>query len=231
MNSWTPDNCCGLAAATGGGLRPGGLELTQHLLGFGMFAENSRILDAGCGTGTTAEYLERTLKMAVVGVDRSESMLIEARNLSGWMTLVCAPLEDLPFSSGSFDGIICECVLSQTDADAVLAEFHRVLRPGGTLLLTDLYLKTAVNEQSAGPCVVTREQTEAMIRNAGFVVRHWEDRSRDLRQLAAQLIMSGSGGQDFTEWTGFAGCCSGNAGVESVRSLGYHLLVAGKGAL
>ena len=50
--------------------------------------------------------------------------------------------------------------------------------------------------------MVTREQTETMVRNAGFVIERWEDRSKDLRQLADWLIMAGSGLRDFVAWNG-----------------------------
>ncbi len=235
MNSWTPDTCSRLMEVSGDTLRPGGLELSRHLLGLGNFQEGSRILDAGCGMGATLRYLAQTCRLTVVGVDSSAPMLTAARRHSPELPLVCAALEMLPFDEASFDGIVCECVLSQTAVREVLAEFKRVLRMDGLLLVTDLYRRPArpnrVAEPSADDRLATREQTEIMLREAGFTIEHWEDRTRDLQQLAVQLIMApGSVGENrfglIGEGCFFNGTETGAAG----RDMGYHLLVARRSA-
>lgn len=231
VNNWTPDTCSWLMEVSGDTLRPGGLELSKHLLSLGNFQAGSRILDAGCGMGATLRYLTQTCRLNAVGVDSSAPMLTAARRHSPELPLVCAALEMLPFDEASFDGIVCECVLSQTAVREVLAEFKRVLRVDGLLLVTDLYRRPArlsrVAEPSADDRLVTRVQTEVMLREAGFTIEHWEDRTRDLQQLAVQLIMApGSAGESRLGLIGegcfFNGTETGAAG----RDTGYHLLVA-----
>ena len=247
MTDWTLDNCCDLLQAADDTLRPGGLELTARLLTLGDFSAGSRVLDAGCGTGATLRYLAGTRGLTAVGVDCSRSLLLAAREESGDSPLVCAALEKLPFAEGSFDGIICECVLSQTAALAVLAEFSRVLRPGGRLLISDLYLKQtgclsgmtssddlpATGEQPAHgkkPARKqhsTREQISAMLANAGFTVMHWEDRTAELRQLALRLIMApGSAPTNLFGWSNHTGCSLDEETKKGWKHVGYHLLVA-----
>lgn len=231
MTSWTPDSCSRLAEAAGDTLRPGGLELTEYLLGFGKFPDNGRILDAGCGMGATLKYLITTRRLAAVGVDSSPGMLAAARSHSPELPLVCAALEKLPFGEAGFDGIICECVLSQTDMRSVLTEFHRVLSANGLLLVTDLYRKPGCpnrsGERTNGTQPATKEQTEIMLEEAGFVIEQWEDRSRDLRNLAIRLIMApGSSGENLFGWSG-AGCFLNET---DSKEMGYYLLTARRAA-
>lgn len=230
MNGWTPDSCGSLLEAAGDTLRPGGLELTKQLLGFGNFQIGSRVLDAGCGTGTTLRHLSQSCRLSAVGVDSSEAMLAVARSLSSESPLICAPLEMLPFDQAGFDGIICECVLSATVTTQVLAEFQRVLCPGGLLLVSDLYRRPAgssirSDQVPDGP-LSTREQTEAMLVEAGFTLEHWEDRTRDLKQLAVRLIMApGSSEENLFGWCEQGGNKKKETGI-GCKELGYHLFVA-----
>jgi ubiquinone/menaquinone biosynthesis C-methylase UbiE len=103
------------------------------------------VLDCPCGYGRhslpAAEAGYR-----VVGADRSETMLAEARERAGergWPRWVRADYRDLPFADASFD-----CVLNlftsigyhgdEGDREAC-AEFRRVLRPGGSLVLETMH--------------------------------------------------------------------------------------------
>jgi arsenite methyltransferase len=229
-NDWTPDTCATLKGSAGATLRPGGLELTEHLLAWGNFQTGSRILDAGCGMGATLRHLSQSCRHSAVGVDSSAAMLEEARNSSGDVTLLCAGLERLPFGDESFDGIICECVLSRTDTAAVLVEFSRVLCKDGMLLVSDLYrqperLNPAGGRVTDNP-LATRKQTEKLMEDAGFTVEHWEDRTSALRQLAVRLIMSpGAAGENLFGWDVPGEFRSLENGV-GCHELGYHLLAA-----
>ena len=95
-----------------------------------------RVLDAGCGSGIYAGLLtDRGAR--VTGIDESAAMVEHARRrLAGrGAELRVADLRaPLPFADGSFDGIVSALVLHYLRDWAVpLAEFRRVLRPGGWL--------------------------------------------------------------------------------------------------
>ncbi|MBE0476543.1 MAG: methyltransferase domain-containing protein [Coriobacteriia bacterium] len=103
-----------------------------------------RVLDLGCGTGN----LERRIASAapegvsVVGVDYSEGMLRRARRKcrrAENVSFVRADLrQPLPFAEGAFDRAVANNVLyALEDKAALLTEVRRVLRPGGTLVLSD----------------------------------------------------------------------------------------------
>jgi SAM-dependent methyltransferase len=100
-------------------------------------APPARILDVGCGTGRLAHRLAREYADArVVGCDFSRGMLRQARARSASLALAHGDAERLPFADASFDAVVStEAFHWFPDPDAALAAFHRVLAPGGRLLL------------------------------------------------------------------------------------------------
>lgn len=102
------------------------------------------VLDAGCGTGYVTRALARRYPRAQrLALDIAESMVRQARRGFGWRRLflrpplhVCGDAEALPLASASVDMIVSNLALQWCDAPAALAEFRRVLRPGGLLMFT-----------------------------------------------------------------------------------------------
>ncbi|MFN8558801.1 MAG: methyltransferase domain-containing protein [Dehalococcoidia bacterium] len=93
------------------------------------------ILDAGCGTGGNAAHLRGYGR--VVGIDVAAEALACARQRPG-LRLARASVERLPFRSASFDVVLSNdvlCHLQVSDDGRAVAEFARVLRPGGVLYL------------------------------------------------------------------------------------------------
>lgn len=97
--------------------------------------DDLRILDAGSGTGAAMGYLSRF--GPVTGIDISPLALAFCRERSP-ARLGQASVTALPFAASSFDLVTSFDVLYHRavgDPRAALAEFHRVLRPGGRVLL------------------------------------------------------------------------------------------------
>ena len=100
-------------------------------------------LDAGCGTGTLSRWLADQ-GCVVLGVDAAPNMINAAATLANSGAgrglprfEVVETIARLPMSSRSADGILCSSVLEYVpDPQACLMEFARVLRPGGTLLVS-----------------------------------------------------------------------------------------------
>lgn len=94
------------------------------------------ILDAGCGSGPLSAAL-RDRGALVTGVDSSAAMVALARRrLGDDAALQVVDLSDpLPFADGAFDDVVSSLVLHYLeDWGPTLAEFRRVLRPGGRLV-------------------------------------------------------------------------------------------------
>ena len=96
-------------------------------------------LDAACGTGRFAEFLARRGHQ-VIGVDSSPDMLARARQRVPEAEFHVAGLDRLPLPDDCVDVIVCALALEHVASlDPVLAEFARVLRPGGDLVISDVH--------------------------------------------------------------------------------------------
>jgi ubiquinone/menaquinone biosynthesis C-methylase UbiE len=120
----------------------GGPDL-EAMLGAVPLGGGERLLDAGCGTGHTALAFAPRVA-SVVALDLTEAMLAQGRRLAAERGIANidfqqGDVEQLPFPDASFD-----IVTSRYSAhhyprpQAALAEFARVLRPGGAFLLVDV---------------------------------------------------------------------------------------------
>lgn len=99
-----------------------------------------RVLDVGCGDGgwtrTVGAHLAPDAEL--VGVDREQHFVDLAATSTPNATFQRAEAESLPFEDGSFDLVTCQTVLIHVaDAAKVVAEMHRVVRPGGVVLIAE----------------------------------------------------------------------------------------------
>ena len=97
------------------------------------------VLDAGCGVGYGIEILASAGAATVSGVDIDPAALREAEDRFGESaaTIVEGDLQDLPLDDDSFDVVVCfEAIEHVEDGGRALAEFRRVLRPDGLLLVS-----------------------------------------------------------------------------------------------
>jgi len=103
-----------------------------------------RLLDVACGTGRTLAQIARAHpRLRLYGLDLSPYYLQVARRVLADVpdvSLVADNAERLPFRSGYFDVVTSVFLfheLPRPARRAVLAEMHRVLRPGGLLVIED----------------------------------------------------------------------------------------------
>src|SRR5215218_3997559 len=101
-------------------------------------AAGKRVLDAGCGLGYGSAVLSDAGAASVVGVDVAEGVVEVARErVPDGVELHVGDVAALDFADGEFDVVVCFEVIEHVEApDAVLAELHRVLAPGGVLLVS-----------------------------------------------------------------------------------------------
>jgi SAM-dependent methyltransferase len=103
----------------------------------GRVAPGARVIDVGCGTGDNLGALEEIVGRTVVGVELSPYAVRHApRTAAGDVRVGVSRAEQLPFATGSADLITSMDVIEHLDDAAALAEYRRVLRPGGLALLT-----------------------------------------------------------------------------------------------
>ncbi|GAA1817081.1 hypothetical protein GCM10009682_42380 [Luedemannella flava] len=96
-------------------------------------------LDAACGTGRYAGYLAGR-GHRVVAMDSSPDMLAQARARVPSAELLLGDLHHLPLPDDCVDLVVTGLALSHVPSlDPVMAEFARVLRPGGHLAISDAH--------------------------------------------------------------------------------------------
>jgi ubiquinone/menaquinone biosynthesis C-methylase UbiE len=103
-----------------------------------------KLLDVGCGTGRLIDFIKQAWpRLPVVGLDMSDSYVAEARRHLrrwGWLTLLVAKAEAIPLPDASQDALTCVFLFHELPPNVrrqALAEFARVLKPGGRLVLLD----------------------------------------------------------------------------------------------
>ncbi|MBI3216746.1 MAG: class I SAM-dependent methyltransferase [Mycobacterium sp.] len=146
------------------------------------------VIDVGCGTGSTTAML-RSGGAQVFGVDLSPGMLAQARRLNPDLGFVVGSMTDLPIADGAAGGICAwYSIIHIPDErlDGVLREFHRVLAPGGLVLLAFQVgdrprILTSAFDQDVELTFVRRQPREVRKRLAdnGFALYAELDRDRD----------------------------------------------------
>ena len=121
----------------------------------GRLQPGERVLDLGCGAGT--DSLVAALMVGpggrVTGIDMTPEMLAKARAAAGELAVenvefVEGEAEQLPFGDASFDVVISNGVIDLIpDKDAVFAELHRVIVPGGRIQVADVTIQRPVSEE------------------------------------------------------------------------------------
>ncbi len=103
----------------------------------GELPAGATVIDVGCGTGDNLPALEAAAGGPVVGVELSPYAVRHApRSGGGGVRVGVARAERLPFPDACADLVTSMDVIEHLDDDAALADYRRVLRPGGKLLLT-----------------------------------------------------------------------------------------------
>ena len=122
------------------------------------FDQNTPICDLGCGAGpVTFEMLKRGYN--VVGLDYSIDMLSNAKRrlIAGGISgrpLINSNAETLPFQDEMFDCVVCLGVISYVENyENIIKEIHRVLRPGGTVVIS---FRNKYNLVSNDPVALTK---------------------------------------------------------------------------
>ena len=149
---------------------PGGAEHTRRMLALAALPAGSRVLDLGAGAGETLKllrergFLARGIDLAPRGEDVEAGDFLHA-----------------PFPGESFDACISQCAFFLSgDVPGALREARRLLKPGGRLLLSDVFFA------EPGP----------LLQAAGFALLASEDCTDAWRAHYLEAL-----------WRGDAPCC------------------------
>ncbi len=158
-----------------------------------------RVLDAGCGAGAHAAELTAR-GAAVTGVDLSAGLLGIARERLGPdVPLHQADLsEPLPLPAGGFDLVLCSLVMHYlAEWEPTLREFHRVLAPGGRVVLSTHHPVAVMRITEREDYLATFTFTEDWVRDDHTMrMRFWH---RPLRAMLAAFAAAGFAVEDIVE--------------------------------
>ena len=135
-------------------LHPGGFALTDAMIEACDLPRGAKILDLGCGDGSTAAHIAEKYGLTVVGADLEPLMVQTAKSRYPNMEFVRCDGISLDFSSGAFDGALMECSFSlMPRQEEILHELYCVLKKNAPLAVSDLYMLKSDMERARKNCI------------------------------------------------------------------------------
>lgn len=223
---------------TGETIRPGGFTLTERAVDACGFGPGAEILDIGCGSGATVEFLRQKFLLNAVGVDPSPVQLQLGKQRNPQLPIIQGCGENLPFGQAVMDGVLAECSMSlMSDLAKAIAEVNRVLKQDGRLVINDVYARNPMGvaplrEMGIATCLrgaLLKEELENVLLRQGFKVVLWEDHSQLFKQLAGQMIFTYGSMNSF--WLKSSACSIDPDATQRVlreAKIGYFQLIAQK---
>lgn len=156
-----------------------------------------RVLDVGCGTGLMTARIARDVRPQVVyGCDLSDGMLAQAARRSSAVRWLQAPAEQVPLDDGSVDAVVSSHAFQFFDQPKALAEFHRLLEPGGVFALAVISARGVLAHRmlQVGRVVGNAHRPKEsdvvqVIADAGFRIESARRAARPLGEYVPDLVV------------------------------------------
>jgi len=170
----------------------GGRAASEQVLARLALNKDHHVLDIGCGIGGTARYMAQAYGCRVSGIDLTPEFIEAAITLSkrtgiaDKVAFQVASALALPFDDASFDAAITfHVAMNIKDRPALYREAARVLKPGALLCVYDVMrgatgavrYPTPWAETAETSHLITPDETQKLLEQAGFSVQDMEDRT------------------------------------------------------
>jgi ubiquinone/menaquinone biosynthesis C-methylase UbiE len=182
------------------------LELGRQM----NLSKDSDVLDIGSGLGGPARTIAQEYRCHVTGIDLTQAFCDAARHLSKWVNLDSRVMfqqgdaTSLPFEENQFDAAMTiHVAMNIPDKNKMYAEAKRVIKSGGIFAVYDvlkgeggdvLFPVPWAREPSISH-LVTRNEMEALLTQAGFEILQAKDSSEEshgwFKEMLARMAESG----------------------------------------
>lgn len=164
---------------------------------------DAEVLDVGCGYGATALYLATHCGCRVTGINISNKELDLARQrareaeLTDRVSFEYGDFHAIPFPDGSFDAVWSqEAFLHGLRKQHILEECHRVLRPSGRLVISDLVARPHLSAEERQRVYArlrlqemwSADQYVAGLQAAGFAIVDQDDWAANVAPTYATVV-------------------------------------------
>ena len=194
------------------------LNANHRLLTLGEIKATDKVLDAGCGIGGSSIYLSKNVGCKVQGITLSEKQVKTATKLvagKGASEMVSFSQQDYTatnFPDSTFDVAWCiESMQTAQDKGLYFKEMSRVLKPGGRIVIADIFKPEAYNIDDekdmqtmingwAMSDILSIAELHDISRKYAFHVSKLEDVTKEVRKSVDRMYLASIIGMFGTKW-------------------------------
>lgn len=162
----------------------GGLDLVNEVIDLYDQKDKIKVLDVGCGSGYSVNYLSQ-LGFDATGIDASEEIIEIGRKKYQNINIHVMDANNMDFPTDYFDLILFECSLSiMKEPIKILSNCKNLLKKDGLILLSDFFFK----ETNVDDDIYTLNYWNRIFSNLNFQVISFQDKSSDWKSYLGMIL-------------------------------------------
>ncbi|WP_455538884.1 class I SAM-dependent methyltransferase [Terrisporobacter sp.] len=162
----------------------GGLDLVNEVLDIYNQKENVKVLDVGCGSGYSVNYLSQK-GFNATGIDASKETIEIGRKKYKNINIQVMDANYMDFPKDYFDLIIFECSLSiMKEPIKILSDCRNFLKKDGLILLSDFFFK----EKNIENDIYTLSYWNRIFSDLNFQVISFKDKTKEWKRYLGMIL-------------------------------------------
>lgn len=162
----------------------GGLDLVNDIIEIYKVDEGIKVLDVGCGSGYSVNYLSER-GFDATGIDYSEDMINLGKERYKDINIKVMDANNLDFPENYFDLILFECSLSvMKSPEKILTSCKKLLKKTGLILLSDFFFKnTDIDDDT-----YTLNYWNKVFSTLDFQIINFQDKSKEWKSYLGMTL-------------------------------------------